>query len=1176
MGRKDFLADLAIAKATPFPNLSAVQSGSDSSEILAQYQAPDNGPSGSIILLILESSQYPKSHQWSIFAGDDTHSSVLHAISTASTLPELASHTAVSSILHTLSVHITQSLTARAQGMIVNDEAQTLVSPPSSDYESDDYDLDDEPVGLVGGNYNMSSNIPKIRLIDDMRAAKSAGFRVAHLGSLQESGLARVVSISCRISKLALSEEAMQAWAIAPTQYLILLLHFPFGYESFNSALDLDQSAASQRIQMCVCMSTEYRPASLDEALGAFKSFGSTGKNGATSNPVRLQESFLSRPLYELLNGRFLPILKYRIRFLLDWDQAEQCFIDLQNQSTSHVSIEHENFVDHVKSSATSGSRAYDLSSLVAGDQLRDAGNDWSLPLIAMQFTLRHFVRCTDFCLVCFRPMEEQFTAIKPYVCDRPLCLYQYMSLGFGPNIEHEVINFPYVVDTLVSFCHSGATGGALRDYPQGINLQVPDPKVCFKSLRRASALFETSEDFTPSAPTMDDDAQPSFFQAIFDPNLRQLTFTASSFSIEYSKACSLRQSDWLFIEGFVSTTSEDESERVGFHCRVHDKLSFPDVIVSIPLHGISKTTENVHACVLVGNPQAVQVHPWQTKFDDIENLSEKGLIIQFLIDLLPSVHDMRKYILGGAGRTLATWTDQISGASLGLLRWIIASNRSCIIPVDHLESRGDEILTFKLSKGEHRVQGMEGWMQFRIAMGSPDKERKFIKSIREVSAHKPFPTLFAWHGSSTANWHSIIRNGLDFSKTAHGRAYGHGCYHAKDLQTSMTYSARSINIGWSNSELKMSSAIALSEIVNSPSDFVSSSPFYVIAQTEWIQTRYLFIRPAVPTKFDEISQPDGLLAQDPMATAKGLISPVKLPSSAISYARNVSIGKLQTAEPAKKKRKLDFGPHFDVLDAGLEGDVDDTASMTTVDEDREFLLEVDGGPMTPVPNTHVLENVSPFELLPLRHVPVMPLPSYATSTASKWLQREYMALLNTQAEHLRNGTIQEAGWYLDEEHLCSTDNIYQWVIGLHSFSLDIPLGQDMKLLKVNSIVVELRFSDKFPFSPPFVRVIRPRFLDFQNGGGGHITAGGSICTELLTSEGWMPGYTIESVLLQIRLGMTSVEPRPARLLGAISPSPLNNGQYGVQEALAAYVRACRVHGWAVPKDLNEMMRNAT
>lgn len=111
------------------------------------------------------------------------------------------------------------------------------------------------------------------------------------------------------------------------------------------------------------------------------------------------------------------------------------------------------------------------LPATVASDSLLKANysKTASFPLVAMQFTLRHFFRCTEFCLVCHNKIECNFEALKPYVCSNPLCLYQYMSLGFGPSIEHEIIGQPTVVDLLISFCYASAKTGTLADFPDGM-----------------------------------------------------------------------------------------------------------------------------------------------------------------------------------------------------------------------------------------------------------------------------------------------------------------------------------------------------------------------------------------------------------------------------------------------------------------------------------------------------------------------------------------------------------------------------------------------------------------------------------------------------------------------------------------------------------------------------------
>ena len=72
------------------------------------------------------------------------------------------------------------------------------------------------------------------------------------------------------------------------------------------------------------------------------------------------------------------------------------------------------------------------------------------------------------------------------------------------------------------------------------------------------------------------------------------------------------------------------------------------------------------------------------------------------------------------------------------------------------------------------------------------------------------------------------------------------------------------------------------------------------------------------------------------------------------------------------------------------------------------------------------------------------------------------------------------------------------------------------------SLEFELNFTpDMHPFYPASLRVIRPRFA-FRTG---HVTIGGSICTEMLTSQGWMPTMTMESVLLGIRTAAPLTRP---------------------------------------------------
>lgn len=168
--------------------------------------------------------------------------------------------------------------------------------------------------------------------------------------------------------------------------------------------------------------------------------------------------------------------------------------------------------------------------------------------------------------------------------------------------------------------------------------------------------------------------------------------------------------------------------------------------------------------------------------------------------------------------------------------------------------------------KSQERCYGMKDYMQFRFAMGAPDKEQRFITEVRSTAARLTLehPTIFAWHGSPLANWHTIIREGLNYNDVCHGRAHGDGVYHAKDALTSTHYlmagrshGAYGASVGagvrsfWSSSVLNISSALALNEIVNAPAEFERESPYYVIKQLDWIQTRYLFVQ--VAPKVDSV-----------------------------------------------------------------------------------------------------------------------------------------------------------------------------------------------------------------------------------------------------------------------------------------------------------------------------------
>jgi ubiquitin-conjugating enzyme E2 Q len=103
-----------------------------------------------------------------------------------------------------------------------------------------------------------------------------------------------------------------------------------------------------------------------------------------------------------------------------------------------------------------------------------------------------------------------------------------------------------------------------------------------------------------------------------------------------------------------------------------------------------------------------------------------------------------------------------------------------------------------------------------------------------------------------------------------------------------------------------------------------------------------------------------------------------------------------------------------------------------------------------------------------------------------------------------------------------------------------------------NAIKMEITFPQDYPMSPPFMRVISPKFK-YRTG---RITIGGSICTELLTSSGWVPTYSIGQTLIQIQSEMIDGKPQI---------EPYNCGssnEYSLSEAQEAFTRKAREMGW--------------
>jgi ubiquitin-conjugating enzyme E2 Q len=395
------------------------------------------------------------------------------------------------------------------------------------------------------------------------------------------------------------------------------------------------------------------------------------------------------------------------------------------------------------------------------------------------------------------------------------------------------------------------------------------------------------------------------------------------------------------------------------------------------------------------------------------------------------------------------------------------------------------------------------------------------------------------------------------------------------------------------------------------------------VSQLDWIQTRYLFVqllKPYDPAAAEAAARAATAVQNIVTTPTTTTVSGVKLDSSMIhpqdprytprnmqglqliipatpttrkrlSAAATDGDVEMMDAPPLQdypsttrtkvvsKKRKKDktgfssavnlFSPAKGGLAVELDNEQDDV-SVATDTEDLMVLLSDDEESEAPVVEDKKGKGKAkkkPTRLdefipgaLNTENIQFLAPPSYASPMASKRLNSDLQSLIKLQESQ----PLDELGFYINPDHV---DNVYQWIVELHSFPEHLPLVKDMRQKSpvLRSIVLEIRFGPQYPMSPPFVRVVQPRFLGFAQGGGGNVTLGGAMCMELLTNTGWSAVSTVESVLMQVRMALMDEE-HPARLVkGPVAA-------YGVAEAVEAFRRACRNHGWKEPEGIDAFL----
>jgi len=188
----------------------------------------------------------------------------------------------------------------------------------------DEVDHEDAQMNDALNDNNRPEILPDLRR--DLREAKAAGFRVGVLGDIK-GGIDCYISLSIKISKLGLSDEAANAWKLDKNRYLILLIHFNHYYKPL-AALLRHSYHAKQSVQLCVGTSKHYKPTHT-EAISAFSKVQPMQNENLYDECNKAGDEgfrgiFISRPLNELLNSRLIDLVIQRVEYKLSWDGSER------------------------------------------------------------------------------------------------------------------------------------------------------------------------------------------------------------------------------------------------------------------------------------------------------------------------------------------------------------------------------------------------------------------------------------------------------------------------------------------------------------------------------------------------------------------------------------------------------------------------------------------------------------------------------------------------------------------------------------------------------------------------------------------------------------------------------------------------------------------------------------
>lgn len=799
MSLKQFNAGVRSARSRidegEIPGVFAIERGDSDGEIVvtvAHEKIPSLLP---IRILVQGLDRYPSDHNFLVFtSSEDAPNSVMSALEH---LRDSTSGMELVEVITTVSTCVDRSLRSiDADPDIAMDEQEDehISDGSTEEYFSDG--LSDREFGLAPMHASIpnrphsrlaSDSLRRIKL--DLRSAREAGCRVGVLDGLQLSSSCHIFSLSIRASDLGLSQEALEAWYVNITDYIILLVRVEGSYPYAEKLLE--QPCVNFNVDFRFGKGIRYKP-SAAQARAAFMTDASR-KHGASENKAQslqddrgrtFEKTFISNSLEQFMNEQCLPMIKRRLQNpASSWDDANE---QLRNISTgsaladdlvakANIDEEGSRFepktTEKARSTRQSKGKQREIATNPASETdeetqsprpipnflMRDATatrplGQCSIPLIVMQFAVHYFSRCTEYCLRCHQRVGTEFEALKPFVCSNPLCLFQYLAMGFGPSIEHEILTQPYVVDLLVSLCFSSIqfpryrrplevaqASYRIREFPCGLHLKVPasstaaSATVASGNTAPAWGMGTTAVAAAAAAAANEVTSTNTTIKVMAD--LQGGVVTISSVDLD-----SISSDTWIILrEG----ARPPHVEPAYHHGRVRDvDRQTRTLKVDFNMFEPPRAPGVIEMDLLI----------YDTEFDDLDEHG-KATSMATILRTLPPILSLREYLVKNPQSRLRSYAG-ISPAAVTLLEWIVASNRSCILQVTPVEDSDPTLLDQIKTREQEAIPSLKNSVQFRFAQGAPDKESRFHRALKETKLeNSKYPTLFAWHGSALSNW---------------------------------------------------------------------------------------------------------------------------------------------------------------------------------------------------------------------------------------------------------------------------------------------------------------------------------------------------------------------------------------------------------------------------------------